>query len=640
MKKKILVDASYAEETRVVVLDNNDNVEHFEYEVKGKAPIKGNVYLAKVVRVEPALQSAFIDYGGNKNGFLSFSEIHPNYYNASLQGKGKEDKVLLPFKLLPVSEINDVEILQYEDPEILTDSNVEIVDLTSSENEIEIDVKIVKDYKIQDVIKKGQVILVQAQKEERGNKGATFTSYISLAGKYSVAMPNRSSHNGVSRKIINSEERKRLKCMLDEITKDSQDVGLSIIMRTAGIGRKSHEIKQDYNYIVRLWNKILDTSKNFRAPYLLHVEEGIIEKTVRDFLDHRVKEMIVQGKDAYNQIIKLVDVIVPSDKEKIKQHMIDAPIFSHYNVEKMIITLYQPIVELSSGGYVVINPTEALTSIDVNSGKAIGEQDIEETAFKTNVEAARQISKQLRLRDISGLVVIDFIDMVSEANKKSLLNILSNSCSQDKAKIQLSSISNLGLVQLSRQRIKSSFLETHSVACNNCQGKGVIRSEQANSMLILRTVEDEIVTANSGNIISIVNIFTNAKVISYLLNYKRKLIDFIENKYQLKLNFHQEHLDRSDSFSIEKIMLPRKKQKNIIIDKIDASKPTEEIIENIREKPRTQELKNIHRKNIKPGFKSQRRNNTKPETPTKIANEVVAEKDSSFFKQMITKIMN
>ena len=538
MKKKILVDASYPEETRVIVLDNNDVVEHFEYEVQGKAPIKGNVYIAKVVRVEPALQAAFIDYGSGKNGFLSFSEIHPNYYNNSLQTKGRDEKTTLPFKLLPISTINDVEILQYEEPEILNDSATEVVDLSSPENDIEIETKVIKDYKIQDVIKKGQVILVQAQKEERGNKGATFTSYISLAGKYSVAMPNRSSHNGVSRKIVNSEERKRLKGMLDEITKDSQEIGLSIIMRTAGIGRKNHEIKQDYNYIVRLWNKILETSQNFKAPYLLHVEEGIIEKTVRDFLDHRVKEMIVQGAEAHDQIMKFVDVIVPYDKDKIKQHTSNAPIFSHYNVEKVILTLYQPVVELNSGGYIVINPTEALTSIDVNSGKAIGEQDIEETAFKTNIEAAKQIAKQLRLRDISGLIVVDFIDMANDGHKKSLMNILNNACAQDKAKIQLSSISNFGLVQISRQRIKSSFLETHSISCTNCQGKGVIRSEQANSMLILRTIEDEISSCKDSNTISIVNIFTNPKIISYILNYKRKFIDAIENLYKLKLNFY------------------------------------------------------------------------------------------------------
>lgn len=640
MKKKILVDSSYPDETRVVVLDSNDVVEHFEYEVPGKAPIKGNVYLAKVVRVEPALQAAFIDYGSGKNGFLSFSEIHPNYYNNSVQNKGRDDKVNLPFKLLPISTINEVEILHYEEPEILNDITLEVVDLSSPESDVEIETKLVKDYKIQDVIKKGQVILVQAQKEERGNKGATFTSYISLAGKYSVAMPNRSSHNGVSRKIVNSEERKRLKGMLDEITKDSQEIGLSIIMRTAGIGRKNHEIKQDYNYIVRLWNKILETSQNFKAPYLLHVEEGIIEKTVRDFLDHRVKEMIVQGTEAYNKIMKFVDVIVPYDKDKIKEHTSTAPIFSHYNVEKVILTLYQPIVELNSGGYIVINPTEALTSIDVNSGKAIGEQDIEETAFKTNVEAAKQIAKQLRLRDISGLIVVDFIDMANDSNKKSLMNILNNACAQDKAKIQLSSISNFGLVQISRQRIKSSFLETHSTACMNCQGKGVIRSEQANSMLILRTIEDEIATCKDSSTISIVNIFTNPKIISYILNYKRKFVDAIESQYKLKLNFHQEHLERSDSFSIEKIMLPSKNHKPIQAHKVDNEKAKDSAIESTYEAPIKKELKNIHRKNIKPKFKPHRKNHTNNEKNVDPSSNIAPQENGSFFKQMINKIMN
>jgi ribonuclease E len=556
MAKKILVDALYPEETRVVILDNN-NIECFEYEISGKSPIKANVYLAKVVRVEPGLQAAFVDYGSGKNGFLPFSEIHPDYYleDALSSKHSKQDISKIPFKLLPTLDVAEIEISEYnKEPEAAAVEDEELLDLSIDEAlpEIETTEKpLNKDIKIQDVIKRGQTILVQAQKEERGHKGASFTSYISLAGKYSVAMPNKSNHNGISRRIVNSEERRRLKGIVDNITKrEDKEQSFSIIIRTAGVGKKPTDIQNDYNYIVRLWNNILEAASKSEAPKLIHTEEGIVEKVVRDFLDHRIEEMIVQGQEAYEQIMNLVKIILPNDLNKISHHKIDSPIFSHYKVEKLIANLYQPIVELNSGGYIVINPTEALTSIDVNSGKAISEQNIEETAFKTNLEAAKEIAKQLRLRQISGLIVIDFIDMMSEAHKKSVVNLLSNNCSGDKARIQIGHISNFGLLQMSRQRIKSSFLESHSDICVTCQGKGLVRNDQANSMLILRTIEDEIASLDSHDITDI-KVFTHFHILSYLLNHKRDTITNIEQRYKIKLQFHHEHLASTDIFAIE-----------------------------------------------------------------------------------------
>lgn len=557
MAKRIIIDASYQEEIRVALLNSNNQIEALEYEIDNKEQIKGNIYLAKIVRIEPSLQAAFIEYGPQKNGFLPFSEIHPDYYHIPVSDREDKDQIVTLHSITPPN-ITSADLAEQES--IVQDNNTSD-DYNSDEKSINLDAGDLevdtnnnanadkfRNYKIQDVIKKGQIVLVQAQKEERGNKGASFSSYLSLAGKYCVLMPNRPDQNGISKKIATLSERKRLRDIVSELTSGDSNVA-SVIVRTAGVGKTTYELKRDYDYLARLWNKIREATMQSRAPAFIHMEDGIIQKTVRNMLDHSVKEVIVQGKQAYNSAIEFIRNIVPSDESKVQEYTSKTPIFTKYDIETQLSSLYQPNANLPSGGYIVINPTEALISIDVNSGKSTGERNIEETALRTNLEAAAEIARQIRLRDLSGLIVIDFIDMYEQKNRRLVERALRQHLSSDRARIQTSDISMFGLLEMSRQRLKPSFLETHSKMCNHCRGKGVVRVEVTNSMLILRTIENEIFK----NRADIVNIYAHPDVVSYLLNYRRKEISSIESKYRLQLCFINDLNATSDSFSIEKI---------------------------------------------------------------------------------------
>ncbi|MCF8462602.1 MAG: Rne/Rng family ribonuclease [Rickettsiaceae bacterium] len=567
MSKKILVDASLKDEMRVVVLDQNNLLENFEYRTPDKELIKDNIYLAKVTRIEPSLQAAFIEYGNDKGGFLPFSEISPEYYNIKNSSNVKE--ALLRLQALPEIESNAIEIVKYDDSknnivDNITNEVENILDYNADDLSVEYIIPqeeianktrptpLYKEHKIQDVISRGQVLLVQAQKEERGNKGASFTTYVSLAGQYSVVLPNKGYHSGISKRIVSNSERKRLQGVIKNIVSDNKL--LSMILRTASIGKEVYEIQRDYNYLARLWNSIISSAITLSAPSQVYTGEGIAARTVRDFLDHRVKEIVIQGKEAYDKIVNIVEAVLPKEIEKVKLYTENKPIFHQYDIEKNISNLYQPIVGLKSGGYIVINPTEALTAIDVNSGKATSEQNIEETAYRTNIEAVKEVAKQIRLREISGLIVIDLIDMKDDNYKKKVLQKFAYYCSQDKAKIQLGGISNFGLLEMSRQRMKSPFLELHSAMCTQCQGKGVVRNDKANSILILHTIEDEIVS--STNVVNILNVNTNSNVISFLINQKRAEISKLEEQYNVKINFCGKNPpnDSPEAFSIEKIM--------------------------------------------------------------------------------------
>lgn len=556
MVKKIVIDASYPEEIRVALLNSNNKIEALEYEIDNKEQIKGNIYLAKIVRIEPSLQAAFIEYGTQKNGFLPFSEIHSDYYHIPVSDREDKDSIVTLHSITPPNitseDIAEQESINQEgfskEDFHLDDKSIDLEagDLEiDSTNNTKIDTR---NYKIQDVIKKGQIVLVQAQKEERGNKGASFSTYISLAGKYCVLMPNRPDQNGISKKIATLSERKRLRDIVSELTSGDSNIA-SVIVRTAGVGKTTYELKRDYDYLARLWNKIREATMQSRAPAFIHMEDGIIQKTVRNMLDHSVKEVIVQGKQAYNAAIDFIRNIVPSDESKVQEYTSKTPIFTKYDIETQLSSLYQPNATLPSGGYIVINPTEALISIDVNSGKATAERNIEETAVKTNLEAAAEIARQIRLRDLSGLIVIDFIDMYEQKNRRLVERTLRQHLSADRARIQTSDISVFGLLEMSRQRLKPSFLETHSKICNHCRGKGVLRIEGTNSILILRTIENEIYK----NRADIVNIYAHPDVVSYLLNHRRKEISSIESKYKLQLCFINDFNATSDSFSIEKI---------------------------------------------------------------------------------------
>lgn len=562
--KKIIIDATYPQDTRVALINEKNIVELIEYETESKQQIKGNIYLAKIIRIEPSLQAAFIEYGSGKNGFLPFAEIHPNYYNIPVEDKKAMESVVA-FDAITPPDITSDDLAEQESfsKEItIEDTNLDPDMLAIKEEEIETDSDTdedsdnhYRDYKIQDVIKKGQVILVQAQKEERGNKGASFTSYISLAGKYCVLMPNKSNQNGISRRISNLSERRRLRDIVSNLTSGDSSVS-SVIVRTAGIGKTTYEIKRDYDYLARLWNRVREATMKSFAPAFIHMEDGIIIKTIRDMFDNSVSEILLQGPSSYKAAADFMQNIMPSDSNKLKEYKGKTPIFTKFGVENQLSDLYKPVVKLSSGGYIVINPTEALISIDVNSGKATSERNIEETAFKTNIEAAEEIARQLRLRDLSGLIVVDFIDMYDSKNRRSVEKTFRQSLTRDRARIQTGSLSPFGLLEMSRQRIKVSFLEANSKICHHCNGKGVVRADQSNAMLILRTIENEVFKNGSD----IVNVFAHLDSILYIMNHKRKEVSAIESKYNLKLNFFPDSEATSDSFSIEKIRASENKR--------------------------------------------------------------------------------
>jgi len=583
MKKRILIDANFPTETRIVLLDKNNNVEDVEYSSVNKKQIKGNIYLAKVTRVEPALQAAFVDYGDEKSGFLPFNEIHPDYYNILARDK-KSDAP--SWNELSPPEITSEDLMQTKEQNIGNEVIVDNDEIDISKIEKLVDEKIQSDFdievednevesfskedvhsdtrkacKIQEVIKKGQILLVQVTKEERGNKGVSLTTYISLAGKYCVLMPNKPLQNGISRKISNQDERKRLKDIINSLLSSKNKETSSVIARTAGVGHTSLEIKKDYEYLVKLWNRIREATLKANAPSFIHQEDGLILKAIRDMFDRNVKEVLVQGTVAFNICIKFVKDIMPYALNSIKEYKGTTPIFTKFNVEDQLAKLYQPIVQLPSGGYIVINPTEALISIDVNSGRATSERNIEEMALKNNLEAAREIARQVKLRDLSGLLVLDFIDMAEVRNRKIVERTLREFLSKDKARIQTSHISSFGLLEMSRQRLRPSFLEVNSNICLHCSGKGIVRADESNSMLILRTIENEIYNNNYD----IVNIYGIASSMLYLLNNKREEISFIEKKYSIKLNFYIDKEATADSYSIEKIKLSEKnKSENII----------------------------------------------------------------------------
>jgi ribonuclease E len=568
MQKKIIIDANFPSETRVVLLDKNNNIENIEFRSSNKKQIKGNIYLAKITRIEPSLQAAFVDYGEDKSGFLPFSEIYPDYYHIPSTDKqadafaGREisspeitsedlaekRKNNTFHELIDSDEIDINAIAKMVDDKLQSN-----IDIEADEDDIEPISKAPssneKRYKIQEVLKKGQILLIQATKEERGNKGASLTSYISLAGKYCVLMPNKPSHNGISRKISNHDERKRLKKIIGDLTASNEHSMSSVIARTAGAGHTTLEIKRDYDYLAKLWNKIREATLKSKAPCFIHQEDGILLQTIRDMFDRNVKEIIVQGSQAYNSCVKFMGDILPGEVKAVKEYKSKTPIYTKFGIEDQLIKLYQPIAHLPSGGYIVINPTEALISIDVNSGKSTGERSIEDMALKTNLEAAREVARQARLRDLSGLLVIDFIDLSESKNRKILERSLWEYFSKDKARIQTSQISTFGLLEMSRQRLRPSFLEMNSNMCSHCSGKGVVRADESNAMLILRTVENEIYNGK----FNAVNVYGVASSIIYLLNDKRAEIEFIEKKHAIKLNFFIDRDATSDSYSIEKI---------------------------------------------------------------------------------------
>lgn len=528
MTKRMLIDATHVEETRVVIVDGT-KLDELDIETSTKKQLKGNIYLAKVARVEPSLQAAFVDYGGNRHGFLAFNEIHPDYYQIPVADREALKEALLEEDKDDEHETeSDAETESAEDEE----SDERIVETVSENEADEVAArrfKQIKKYKIQEVIHRGQVLLVQVIKEERGNKGAALTTYLSLAGRYCVLMPNNARGGGVSRKITNAADRKRLKGIVSKLPLPT---GMSVIVRTAGKERTSLEIKRDYDYLIKTWVQIRDTTMESSAPALIHEEGNLIKRALRDMYTRDIEEILIEGEAEYKMARDFMKMLTPSHAKKVKLYKDETiPLFFRYQVEAQLEALHSNIVQLKSGAYLVMDQTEALVAIDVNSGRATKERNIEETALKTNLEAADEIARQLRLRDMAGLVVIDFIDMEEARNNHAIERRMKEALKRDRARVQMGRITGFGLMELSRQRLHSSFIETSYSVCPHCRGKGMIRSTQSASIHTLHVLEEESMKLRFSEL----HMTVPPETALYVLNYKRRDLNAIEAMYNVKI---------------------------------------------------------------------------------------------------------
>ena len=661
MPSKMLIDAAHPEETRVVVVKGN-RVEEFDYESANKKQLRGNIYLAKVTRVEPSLQAAFVDYGGNRHGFLAFTEIHPDYYQipvadrqalldeeaeeesrardaeaaeddeaasgrrrrrgrrgrgrpdqASHKGRGGEPRGAESSAAESTSEgeaptepseagstvameasdlvhevseaaerrqdaddevpdrvIGSIEEVEEDDEadavetvgqrvvatEASGEAAAESVESVGSEDALEEVPERARrrrgrPYKIQEVIRRRQIILVQVVKEERGTKGAALTTYLSLAGRYTVLMPNTARGGGISRKITNPTDRKRLREIAGELEVPE---GMGLIIRTAGAQRTKTEIKRDYDYLLRLWETVRDLTLKSTAPSLVYEEGSLIKRSIRDLYNKDIDEVLVAGDDAYREAKDFMRMLMPSHAKNVKPYKEPEPVFIRYQVERQLAAMFSPQVVLKSGGYIVINQTEALVAIDVNSGKATREHNIEDTALKTNLEAAEEVARQLRLRDLAGLIVIDFIDMDERRNSRLVERRLKESLRNDRARIQVGRISHFGLLEMSRQRLRTGMLEGSTSSCAMCQGTGIVRSIELVALDVLRSLEDRLITDGVVPLVAT----TAVDVALYILNQKRSHLKDIEQRYRIPItvtadeNLHvsQFVIERSAEFEI------------------------------------------------------------------------------------------
>ena len=512
MTKSMLIDAAHLEETRILILEEK-KIEDLDFESSTKEQLRGNIYLAKVSRVEPSLRAAFVDYGNDRHGFLPFNEIHPDYFQipiadkqellANTIDKAKSEQIS---KNKKNNKSNDEEEITFNEATTLKQASIRRSRLYSK-------------YKIQEVIKKRQILLIQVTKEERGNKGAAITTFLSLAGRYCVLMPNSSNSGGISKKII-FKNRKKMKEILNKLNIPKE---MSVILRTAGGDKSKLEIKRDYDYLFKLWQEIKNKTLKSIAPILIHEENHIIKRAIRDNFSNDLKEIIIEGEDAYKLGKSFMKTLMPSKSSLVKKYKDNLPIFNHYGIEKDIDLIFNSEVNLVSGGSIVINPTEALVAIDVNSGKSTLERDIETTAYKTNIEAAKEIARQLRLRDLGGLIVIDFIDMNIRKNNYQVENVFKNAIKKDRARIQIGKISPFGLLEMSRQRLRPSLLEINYQTCNHCNGSGLVRSLESQALQIIRNLDLMLKTLEK----KVINLKISTSMSQYLLNYK---YEFMKSK--------------------------------------------------------------------------------------------------------------
>ena len=543
MSMRMLIDARHPEETRVAVAKGN-RIEEFDFESSEHKQLKGNIYLAKVTRVEPSLQAAFIDYGGNRHGFLAFSEIHPDYYQIPKADRdallAEEAEHAAEEERLRGDDIDEdsdddgyvdesadhAEAAEgdEESNEVGTGSARSPVDESAAEELRKKRQALRRRYKIQDVIQRRQVLLVQVVKEERGNKGAALTSYLSLAGRYCVLMPNTSHGGGISRKISNGSDRKRLKSIISDLKLPST---MGLIVRTAGLSRTKVEIKRDFDYLARLWDEIREKTLGSSAPALIYRDSDLIKRAIRDLYHREIDEVIVEGEDGYKAARGFMKLLMPSHVKRVTAYLDPTPVFQRYGVEDQLSAMYQPVVQLKSGGYLVINPTEALVSIDINSGRSTREHNIEQTAFATNIEAAHEIARQLRLRDMAGLVVIDFIDMEQNNHVRKVEKAMKEALKNDRARIQVGRISSFGLMEMSRQRLRTGVLEASTRACQHCEGTGLMRTASSSGLSALRIIEDEAARGRGDRIL----LRAGREAAVYVLNKKRAELAEIEERF-------------------------------------------------------------------------------------------------------------
>ena len=579
MARKLLIDAAHKEETRVVVVDG-DRVEEFDFETSSKKQIGGNIFLARIERVESALQAVFVEYGGNRHGFLAFSEIHPDYYHVPVsEREGTEDESASPVAsgdsgdsspeaqserpasanaAAPQDGIAGMDVIvpdqaappasggeSGEPGEIAPDPRSEEAPAGEAdaaapesgaqdgdaadaprtpESDPNAEQKLGRKFRVQEVMRARQVLLVQVVKEERGNKGAALTTYISLAGRYCVLMPNATRGGGISRKITSAADRKKLESISEDFNLPK---GAGLIIRTAGAKRTKQEIRRDYEYLLRQWDNIRELALTSYAPAQIYEEGGLICRAVRDIYTKDIDSIDVQGDEGYRVAKDFMKLLMPSHAKKVRRYTDEVPLFVRHKVEPFLADLYSPVAQLPSGGYIVINSTEALTAIDVNSGKAIKHGTLEQTALETNMEAAAEVARQLRLRDLAGLIVIDFIDMEERQNNTAVEKHFKEMIKGDRAKVQIGRISSFGLLEMSRQRLRPSVAEMTSITCAACSGTGLVRSVESLSLTLLRQIESESTRIGTGEILAKVPL----RVANFIMNRKRAALDHIESTY-------------------------------------------------------------------------------------------------------------
>lgn len=568
MTTRMLIDATHAEETRIVVVDGKRLVD-FDFESATKRQLKGNIYLAKVTRVEPSLQAAFVDYGGNRHGFLSFNEIHPDYYQIPVADR---EALLLDEaeEAARQAELEDrVDNSDDADDDDDADDADDIIDgaangepdselgstaeaaLASDDQDSDSDDdspeaseeagaidamdevprprgRSRRSYKIQEVIKRRQILLIQVVKEERGNKGAALTTYLSLAGRYCVLMPNTARGGGISRKIASQTHRRKLKSIVSELDVPE---GMGVIVRTAGQSRTKAEIRRDFEYLLRLWDSVRDLTLDSTAPTVVYEEADLIKRAIRDMYAKGIDEILVDGEDGYRVAKDFMRMLMPSHAKKVQPYRDRIPLLHRYQVEQQLDSMHSNVVQLKSGGYLVFAQTEALVAVDVNSGRSTKERNIEETALKTNLEAADEVGRQLRLRDLAGLVVIDYIDMDENRNNRAVESRMKDALKDDRARIQVGRISSFGLMELSRQRLRPGLFEASTKICEICGGTGFVRTTESTSLHVLRTIEEEGIRGRAAQL----TVHAPAEVALYLLNQKRDHLAEIQLRYGMQV---------------------------------------------------------------------------------------------------------